>query len=175
MVTISDSDWPTLVPGPIAQVLTFQVVRLSGRVNSTSAVPSAPVVTAAAQKAVSAKLVRMTGWTGGRSLSGAAVILNSASCKPTPAAPWGFAAPGIGAGAAIGAMAAFIILPPIPPISPRATRRVAALKIPIPARRRTRPNSPSRPRRASTGHETSGPGSTRSEVDATASTSRTIP
>ena len=42
MVTISDSDCPTLVPSPIAQVLTFQVVRLSGRVNSTSAVPSAP-------------------------------------------------------------------------------------------------------------------------------------
>ena len=61
MVTISVSDWPTLVPGPMVQLLTFQVVRLSGRVNSTTAVPSAAVVSAAAQKAVSAKLVRIDG------------------------------------------------------------------------------------------------------------------
>ena len=53
-------------PGPCVQALTFQVVRLSGSGNSTSAVPSASVVSAAAQKAVSAKLVRTTGWTAAR-------------------------------------------------------------------------------------------------------------
>ena len=49
MVTISADAWPTRVPGPIVQPRTFQVVRLSGRGNSTSAVPSGPAEIAAAQ------------------------------------------------------------------------------------------------------------------------------
>ena len=60
-VTISVSACPTLVPGPIVPVLTFQVVRLSGSVNSNSAVPSGAGASAAIQNAVSAKLMRMTG------------------------------------------------------------------------------------------------------------------
>ena len=81
VVMISASPWPTLVPGPSVQVLTFQVVRLSGIGNSTSAVPSAAVVRAAAQKAVSAKLVRTTGWTG----AAAARPSNESSEMPSPA------------------------------------------------------------------------------------------
>ncbi len=57
----SASPWPTRVPGPRVHTLIFHAVRLSGRGNSTSTVPSAAVVSAAAQKAVSAKLVRRTG------------------------------------------------------------------------------------------------------------------
>ena len=60
-VVTSVSPWPTLVPSPMAQVLIFQPVRLSGILNRTSACPEVSVVIDPAQKAVSAKFERIVG------------------------------------------------------------------------------------------------------------------
>ena len=54
-VTTSASPSPTLVPCPIPQTLTFQVVRFSGILSETSASPLSFVSSAPTHRAVSAK------------------------------------------------------------------------------------------------------------------------
>ena len=79
------SPCPTFVPSPMAQVLIFQPVRLSGILKLTSASPPSSVVTPPAQNAVSAKLERIVGEPTSPAPSAApppASALASASASP---------------------------------------------------------------------------------------------
>ncbi len=125
---VTTSVWPspTLVPWPMPQTLIRQVVRFSGMLRETSAVPSFLVSSAPTQRAVSANSLRTVGWTNSAAPGSPACAIISAEDLNSV-----IAAPGANAASAIGALGAPYVVsilslrakpkPPMRPMPPMPT------------------------------------------------------
>ncbi len=98
VVTTSASPWPTLVPWPMPQTLICQVVRFSGMLSETSAVPSLAVVSAADPEGGVGELAC------GRSAGPAAAAAGRRAARPSLPFAAVAASPPSAIGAAIGAV-----------------------------------------------------------------------